>query len=139
VVQNIWNQRFALKPLAPKYLKWKAMNGRDTRILISTGKYVDSIRMWKVMRGKVQVIQVGVYPNKRFAPRGNANVGVRIVDVARWLEYGTTKMPARPVWFLTLRQLRKNMTTFRDWHQRQVNKVVTKAAKKSTGRGKRVV
>lgn len=86
----ITRQLIAWVPLSPQYARRKRMLGLDPRILIATGRYVSSIQA---------ILQ----------PDGSWIVGVpdeplrsgskyTLKDLARWLEFGTQHMPARPHW-----------------------------------------
>lgn len=134
VIRAIKNQEHPLVPLTVKYAKHKASAGLDPRILISTGKLVSHIKAWRWRRGKQETFIVGIPPRAMYTRKSKkghtggtdkaASTRTPVVDVARWLEHGTSKMPARPVWFLTFSELLSDMKTFSDWYRRQVNKTM---------------
>ena len=45
VRQAVYSQRYKWVPLSQKYLEWKRRTGRDSRILVATREYVESIRI----------------------------------------------------------------------------------------------
>jgi len=82
-------QLYRWEALNANYLKYKKAHGLDERILIATGEYKDNIKVFKHGKGYV----VGL-------PRGKKhNVsGIPLVTLAKYHEFGTSKMPARPMW-----------------------------------------
>lgn len=88
-------QAYTWKPLSERYLAWKKREGLDLRTLIATKTYVQSIRAVPRKR-KGEIVSWGVgpgHPNEKHGPSG-----LRLHDLARLLEYGTRRMPARPHW-----------------------------------------
>jgi hypothetical protein len=83
-------QLIAWVPLNKEYALRKRLLGLDPRILIATGRYVNSIQPLQQPDGSWVV---GV-PEE---PLG-AGSKYTLRDLARWLEYGTQRMPARPHW-----------------------------------------
>lgn len=90
IKRNIIRQTYNHKPLNLNYKHWKKKKGYDTRILIRTRFFLDNIGSFKEHEKNAIVYRVGVkdlqYPNKK-----------KLQTIARYLEYGTSKMPARPV------------------------------------------
>lgn len=86
----IEQQSFAWVPLSAGYARRKNMLGQDPRILIATGRYVNSIRPVQAADGSWVV---GVPPEPL---HGGSRYTLQ--DLARWLEFGTKRMPARPHW-----------------------------------------
>jgi len=86
----IEQQAFAWVPLSSKYSRRKQMLRLDPRILIATGRYVRSIRPVQQPDGSWVV---GIPPTPLFP--GSRHT---LQDLARWLEFGTRNMPARPHW-----------------------------------------
>lgn len=140
VVQNILDEKVPGEPLSKKYLNYKVNQGLDSRMLIASGQYVDAIEVWKWMVGDLLTVQVGVRPNRVHKKQatgghqqdvaGGKTTRMRMVDLARMLEYGTTKMPPRPVWGMTMNQLMDELKTFREWMIRQVNKQIRREDRK---------
>ena len=90
LVKAIDKQRFnsKWKPLSPSYLEWKKKNNLSTKIWKATGNMQSSI--YKINR-KDKVL-VGV-TSKRKYPNTNSD----LLTVAKRLEFGTSKSPARPL------------------------------------------
>lgn len=85
----ILEQRYNWESLSSGYLAYKLRVGLDPRILIATGEYVDEgIGHYE----KDGIIFVGPMPGI------HEPSGVPYVKLARWFEYGTETMPARPLW-----------------------------------------
>jgi hypothetical protein len=87
-------------PLSPSYLDWKKKTHLDPRTWIATGQTLNSIHYW--YSGLADAFFVGVHPTKRYRyPDKNGQLttkkGAKILDILRWLEFGTTKMKARPL------------------------------------------
>jgi hypothetical protein len=90
LVFRIASQAFNHQPLNPDYKAGKVAQGLDPRILIATREYLDSIQVTKLI-GEYGY-RVGV-PNRIHS---GSNISLR--DLARMLEFGTSRMPARPHW-----------------------------------------
>lgn len=86
----ISRQLIAWVPLNPKYKRHKRKMGLDPRILIATGRYIESIQPIQQPDGG-WIVSVPAEPL-----RGGSKYTLK--DLARWLEYGTRHMPARPHW-----------------------------------------
>jgi len=88
--QIITRQLIAWVPLSSGYAKRKRMLGLDPRILIATGRYVNSIQPMQQPDGSwiVSIPDEPLRPGSKYT----------LKDLARWLEYGTQTMPARPHW-----------------------------------------
>jgi hypothetical protein len=86
----IERQMISWMPLSGPYKAYKRRMGLDPRILIATGRYVNSIQPIEQPDGTwlVSVPEEPLRPGSRYTLR----------DLARWLEFGTQKMPARPHW-----------------------------------------
>lgn len=86
----ISRQLIAWVPLTPAYKTRKRILGLDPRILIATGRYVNSIQPIQQDDGSwvVSVPEEPLRPGSKYTLR----------DLARWLEYGTEHMPPRPHW-----------------------------------------
>jgi len=77
-------------PLKAGYAKRKRMLGLDPRILIATARYVKSIQATQ-QRDGTWIVAV---PKEPLSARSKYTLR----DLAKWLEYGTRTMPARPHW-----------------------------------------
>lgn len=104
VVQAIDDQRYKSKwkPLSEKYLEWKKRNGRSPKIWESTGMLKLSIDYDNV----TDEIFVGIDPYLRYPS------GEQVLQVAQWLEYGTYKIPERPIFRPILQYVRGNIKFF---------------------------
>jgi len=83
-------QLIAWVPLNREYARYKREMGLDPRILIATGRYINAIQPIEQKDGSwvVSVPAEPLQPGSRYT----------LKDLARWLEYGTKTMPARPHW-----------------------------------------
>ena len=76
-------------PLVEEYRQRKIREGYDERIIIKTGDYLDSITVKRVeSAGDELFVFVGFED-------GITETGLRMTELAEFLEYGTSKMPAR--------------------------------------------
>jgi len=89
-------------PLSPAYKEWKESVGLSTDIWIATGTLRDSIRSKKISGG----YSVGPDPHAEYEN------GVSVLDVARWMEFGTSRMPARPLFGPVTDNIRKHSRAF---------------------------
>jgi hypothetical protein len=119
IKSKIIQQQFHHKPLTPNYLLWKKRKGYDTRILIRTRFFLDNIGAFNESVREAIVYRVGVkdlaYPD-----------GKRLQTIARYLEYGTSKMVARPVFRPTSRELSAKIHT----HVLRLSNLLTNNLKK---------
>ncbi len=95
--------KYKWKPLNPDYKMWKIRKGLDRRIFIAYGYYLDSIKVYQSGHDWV----VGVDPF-----RIHMKTGIRMKKLARYLEYGTSKMPARPHWRPAYEYVRKHIDRY---------------------------
>ena len=75
-------------PLSLSYLRYKQTHGLSTNIWEATSTLVSSLNYWK--RGGIWYVG---FNKRRFYP----DTRMPIIRVARYVEYGTVKMPARPL------------------------------------------
>ena len=85
-------QEFDHEPLNPGYLVRKIFKGLDPRILMATTEYIDKIGVYEDPSGSRYV---GI-PDEKHEPPEGGGPAVDLKDLAKWLEFGTIKMPARP-------------------------------------------
>lgn len=87
--QIIRNQEFNWADLSPEYEQYKESHGLDERILMATREYVNQGIGWWEKDNRVFV-----------GPRRGVHSGAQVPyqQLARWLEFGTWSMPARPLW-----------------------------------------
>lgn len=101
VKEQRWKHKW--KPLNPKYKAWKIRKGLDPRILIAYGYYINSIKVYRSNKDWV----VGVDPFQI-----HPKTGIRMKKLARYLEYGTSRMPARPHWRPAFEHVRKHIDRY---------------------------
>ena len=120
----IIEQRYNWAPLDPDYLDWKIKKGLDPRILIATRDYLEHIGTYE-QDGK---IFVGPLPGT------HKPSGVPYVKLARWFEYGTETMPARPLWrplfSVALRRNKKLKKKYAAARKKALREVVKRRSKK---------
>lgn len=96
----IRSQSLTWKPLSPSYVRRKRRLGWDSRILIATQQYINAIRAWvdesQEDKDRRRVF-IGVTGTHTVTINRRAYT-VSMVDLANWLEFGTTRMAARPHW-----------------------------------------
>lgn len=97
IINAIDSQRYASKwePLSPEYLQWKKDNGLSDKIWEATSLAKDSIGVWRSNDKYV----VGIKRDVKY-PGSN----IPAYKVIRMLEFGTSKMPARPL-FMPVKKL----------------------------------
>ena len=103
----IWTQRYNLAPLTIKYLTKKIAKGLDPRILLATQEYYLSIivvRLEDPVKGVMYY--VGVKPGK------HSQSDITYDQLARMLEFGTSRMPARPHWRPTWSVIKVNSKNY---------------------------
>lgn len=101
----IKNQRYIRNwpPLSVSYYEYKQRKNLSLNIWEATGFLADSISYWR--SGDRWVVGI---PRRVNYP-GSA---LRVYKVAQWMEYGTDKMPARPLFRPLQIYLRKNIRPF---------------------------
>lgn len=95
--KSIW------EPLTPGYLEYKRQNGLSTNIWEATSLVKESITYYRSGNSYV----VGVNRNLRYP-----NSNVLVYKVIRWMEFGTSRMPARPLFLPVKRKLERNMRKY---------------------------
>ena len=104
IVKAIDDQRYKgrWKPLTEEYLEYKKKAGLKLKIWeasstlkLSVGYDIGS-----------NLVTVGVREGSRYRN------GPEILDVAKWMEFGTRKMPARPLFRPIIRYVRSNIQFF---------------------------
>lgn len=104
LLQHLESQDLPLAPLNEWYRQWKESHGLDTRILIATGELMENIKIYDIAVGKAFV---GVKSGKQH--KG----GIDMALLALIHEYGSveTGMPARPLYRLTLQELKSKLSS----------------------------
>lgn len=102
LVDAVNSQKYEGKwePLTPEYKAWKVSQGLSSKIWEATSLLKDSISVWR--SGSAWV--VGIEKNIRY-PGSN----VPVYKVARWMEYGTSRMPPRPLFRPVKDHIQRNM------------------------------
>lgn len=85
---HIDSQDLGWTPLSPKTV---ALKGGDTTIYVETGTLRNGLTVRKIKSSNSVTIFVGASPWKRHKK------GMPLSQLMIWLEYGTDKMPARPL------------------------------------------
>ena len=95
-------------PLSDPYMRWKRRHNLKLGFWECTGQIAAGIRAIQVGRRqwKIGWDKRRTYRN----PVTGLSTGVRIWAIVLWLEYGTRKMPARPLIQPLLRNMRKEVT-----------------------------
>ena len=87
--QKIEQQEYHWIPLSEHYLDQKIREGHDPRIYIRTREFLGSIG-WGVTHGR---IWAGIPAQKI-----HEDSGLPLWLLARFLEFGTSRIPPRPIW-----------------------------------------
>jgi hypothetical protein len=95
-------QRYSYKwkPLSVPYMKYKKAHNLSLKTWEATGLLYKSI-VYRKRNGKYYV---GIDPYKRY-PNG----GPKVIDIAKIMEYGSRKNPARPLFRPLFSYIRKNI------------------------------
>lgn len=89
-------------PLSLSYLRYKRLHHLSLKTWKATGLLQDSI----VAKRKVISYYVGIDPNKRYRN------GAKVIDIAKCMEYGTSRMPARPLFRPIFEDIRKHVDDY---------------------------
>lgn len=102
----IEDERFRNKwpPLSVTYVRYKQRHRLSMKMWKATGLLEQSI----VARKRLGYWYVGVDPSKRYRN------GMKVIDIARCMEYGTSRMPARPLFRPIFEDIRKNLGSYWD-------------------------
>ena len=90
------------KPLSIPYMKYKRLHHLSLKTWKSTGFLYRSIAYKKHNDHYI----IGINPFLRYRN------GMRVIDVAKYIEYGTRKMPARPLFRPIIFEMRKNLKKY---------------------------
>jgi hypothetical protein len=89
-------QLYNWSPLSKSWIEFKKKHKLDPRTWYASGMVLKSIHYWHTPVADDYF--VGVHPTKRHPGYGKGKGrGARIYDIIRWLEAGTPKMSARPL------------------------------------------
>jgi hypothetical protein len=92
------------EPLSVHYSTYKIQKDLSLNTWEATGHLINSITWWE--QGDYYV--VGIKPSTSYP----SNPGLKVSKVAKFLEYGTEKMPARPLFRPLFQYLKKHIRTF---------------------------
>lgn len=114
IKEVIRTQEFKSKwhKLSPKYLEFKKRWGLEMGIWISGGHVVDSIAYWWSPLVDGYIIGVPPALKHRVPKRGGGydkskKQKVRVMQILKWMENGTRKMPARPLFTPVMKYYQK--------------------------------
>lgn len=104
-------------PLSPARLAEKAAARADLRVMIATGHYMESIRVF-YRKGRTLgggLYRIGFHPLAHARDLDGHVAPVLLNDVARWQEHGapTRNLRPRPHWGPYLRAMQPRATVFR--------------------------
>ncbi len=94
-VGHIRAQDLSWEPLSPKYLSWKIQRGYSENI------YVKTATLFRGITSEVEEDRAFVGVRRGTIREAD---GTDVVEIARWLEEGTSRMPARPLWEPTVEE-----------------------------------
>lgn len=105
IVKAINSQRYASKwaPLSIPYVKGKKKKNLSPKVWEATSLLKDSIKAYRYRNSWV----VGIPKDRRYP-----GTRVRVYQVAKFMEYGTTRMPPRPLFRPIYRYLQKNIRRY---------------------------
>lgn len=108
IKDSIDEQRYRAKwqNLTPGYLAYKRKHGLSTKIWIATGQLRDSLKVLK-RKGSSDLV-IGFNKNSRH--KGGSKP--KLLSLSQWLEYGTLRMPPRPLFRLAFIYISKNAGRF---------------------------
>lgn len=96
------DQIYRWDPLTDPYKKWKKKWNQDPRIWLASEQTLNSVTYWWSPLQDAWVI--GVHPrtlHRAYKRTGGVDYSkktrTRIMDIIKWMELGTQKMPARPL------------------------------------------
>lgn len=100
VIGHIRSQDLAWLPLSRDYQERKSLANRNN-IYLNTEVMIESMGVWKV--GKTYF--AGIKKGAAYKNRSRGSSKTTVDAVARWMEFGTRHMPARPLWNPTFREV----------------------------------
>ena len=118
------------KNLSPLWVRRKRAKGADTRTMIATSTYVDSIRVWRRLHRNRRggLWRVGFHPLKRARDLDGDIAEITLDTLARIHEHGTPNNARRPHWRPHLLLLRKQAPKARKLIAAKVAKAIAKAS-----------
>lgn len=104
VVKAINDQRYRVKwvPLNPRYYNWK----REHKLSLNTWEATGYLKSKVSFDLEGPILDVGIDEYARYKD------GTSVLRVAQWLEFGTKRMPERPLFRPIIRYVRSNVRYF---------------------------
>lgn len=100
----IESQALDLEQLDSDYLRKKTSEGDDTRILIRTSQFINSIQVTDIQASANGInVKISVMD-------GTTETGISMIELASFLEYGTSKMPARKPFEKSWEEMKEEVT-----------------------------
>ena len=100
------------KDLTPGYLEYKRKHGLSLNIWEATGELKNSLKV-SAPKGKKTIV-IGF--DKRRNHKGSS---AKLWKIAKWLEYGTFRMPPRPLFRMVYLYMSSNINYFWSKYQRE--------------------
>lgn len=108
---TIRHQLLNWHPLSKTYKAWKARMDLDPRIWIASGELEDSIKIWHSQIHNAWIIGVNPYKKHHVYTKGgiykSKKNDVLLIDIIRSLEFGTQKIPARPLFTVVFNRIKR--------------------------------
>lgn len=107
---TVYQQRYKWTPLSEEYLQWKRKKGRDTRILLATHEYIQSIRVIRNEVGSWHDETKVIYYEIGLPDIVHRDSGMPLRKLAAIHEFGVPKrnIPARPLWQPAMKEFSKS-------------------------------
>lgn len=107
IAERVWDliesQELDMAPLEEAYRARKVAEGKDDRILIRRGDFLNSIKVLDITsNGDEMTVFIGVED-------GITETGIRMEELAYYIEYGTENQPARMPFQLSWEAMRNEM------------------------------
>ena len=114
---SIDRQRYKAKwkDLTPGYLEFKRAHGLSLNIWEATGQLKSSLKVSKLGR-----YNYSIGFDKRLVHKGS---GAKLYKIARWMEYGTLRMPPRPLFRIVYIYMSANVSYFHDKYLREEGRI----------------
>lgn len=114
VVKAIDDQRFRYKwtPLSPTFLNYKKKNGYSLGMWEMTGELKNAIRVTK--KGNKAIVG--------YLKKKHEDTNLYYVELAKILEFGSIRIPPRPLFRLIYRYMSSNINYFYIKYSKEVNR-----------------
>lgn len=108
---DVQRYRSKWKDLTPGYLEYKKKHGLSPNIWEATGQLKSSIRVSRMGR-----FNYSIGFDKRRVHKGSH---AKLTDIAKWMEYGTLRMPPRPLFRVIYIYMSSNIGYFYEKYLRE--------------------